>query len=448
MTQDPGKLVRDLSQGRGPSILLLFGDDFRVREASRAILDIVAPDAEKTLNADRYDGRSHGWDEIEAALMTPSLFAAKHAVVVDDAPYFAPAQRKGGALEKALALWTAGQKDAGARAFMGFLSAEGWTRVRWLEAQAPGLSRKLAQDHGVGAGDIEAICRYCREEELELVNTGSGDQHRIEALVDRGLPAGAFLLMLAAQVDRRTRLFKKMSQAGCVLDLSLERDRSGRIRRESLAAFLDQRLGKSNKRIEPRAREMVLGRCGEELWAFHQEIEKLLLYAGDAASIRTSDVEEVFTDRAEGWVFDLTDCLGRRDVLGALRHLRRLLDHGEVPLRLLGAIASEMRRLLQSRELLDKELAGVWRRGMTFNEFQRVIAPEAERLPSASPYASWLALERAERFSLNELNAYRRLIEETDARLKSSGQVPQMAMERLLIEMTTGTEAFKRTTRP
>lgn len=438
MSQDLAGILRELRDGNGPPIILLFGDDFRVRAASKAILEIITPDSDQNVNVERYDGRSCSWDEVEAALMTPSLFATCHTVVVDDAPYFAPAQRKGSLLEKALTLWADGQRDQSGRTLMGFLSAEGWSPDQWLEATESTTAGELAAAHGVNAKEVQTIWQFCREQGLELGKGKTGDSKRLEELVDKGVPQGTSLIMLAAQVDRRARLYKKMTQAGCVLDLSIERDRSGRIRRESLAAFLDQQLRKAQKRIEPRAKEMMLARTGDELWAFYQEIEKLVLYVGAAPMIKAADVEEVFIDQAEGWVFDLTDALGRRDILKALRDLGRLLTNGEYPLRLLGAIASEVRRLLQSRELLDKELANVWRRGLSYQEFQRVLPQDLVGLPTRSPYVNYLTLQRAEKFTLRELKTYRGLIQDADRRLKSSGQVARAAMERLLIEMCLG----------
>lgn len=437
MSQDLGGILRDLRNGTGPSILLLFGDDFRVREASKAIHEILTPDSDQSINADRYDGRSCSWDEIEAALMTPSLFAATHTVLVDGAPYFSPAQRKASLLEKALTLWTEGQRGEGGRALMGFLGAEGWSNEQWVESDLT-AANKLASEHGVDASEVQAVWQFCRDQDLRPEGARAGDQNRLEALIEKGVPKGTFLIMLAAQVDRRTRLYKKMTQAGGVLDLSIERDRSGRIRRESLAAFLDQQLRRAQKRIEPRAKEIMLARAGDELWAFYQEIEKLVLYAGDAQAIRAEDVEDVFIDQAEGWVFDLTDALGRRDVLQALSDLRRLLSHGEYPLRLLGAIASEVRRLLRSRELLDNKFARVWWHGISFQEFQRIVPQDTDGLPTKSAYVNYLTFQRAEKFTLPELETYRGLIQEADARLKSSGQAPQATMERLLIEMCLG----------
>lgn len=375
MAQDLESLLGGLREGKGPAIVLLHGDEFRVRGASRAILKLVAPDSDQGLGISTFDGRSVSWDEVEAALMTPSLFVSACTVVVENVPWFAPPERKAEPAEP----------------------PDG-------EKPVPGIAK--AEEPGM-----------------------------VLQLLERGLADGTRLLLLAPQVDKRGRAYKQLSRQGCVLDLSVERDRSGRIRRESLAAFLDQHLRRARKRIDPQAREALLSRCGNELWGVHQEIEKLLLYVGDAETVGVSDVEEIFTDQSESWVFDLTDSLGQKDAIEALEFLRRLMANGEYPLRVLGAIASQVRRLLSARQLLDNELARVWRPRMSYTEFQQRIPADTEGLPTRSPYANYLTLQRAERFTLPELKGFLRLIRETDARLKSSGHQPQAVMEGLILEM-------------
>ena len=375
MAQDLETLLGGLREGKGPAIVLLHGDEFRVRGASRAILKLVAPDSDQGLGVSTFDGRAASWDEVEAALMTPSLFVSACTVVVENVPWFAPPERKAEPAEPS-------------------------------DGEKPVSGIPKAEEPG-----------------------------RVLQLMEQGLPDGTRLLLLAPQVDKRGRAYKQLSRQGCVLDLSVERDRSGRIRRESLAAFLDQHLRRARKRIDPQAREALLSRCGNELWGVHQEIEKLLLYVGDAETVDMSAVEDIFTDQSESWVFDLTDSLGQKDALEALGFLRRLMADGEYPLRVLGAIASQVRRLLSARQLLDNELARVWRPRMSYTEFQQRIPADTEGLPTRSPYANYLTLQRAERFTLSELKGFLRLMRETDARLKSSGHQPQAVMEGLILEM-------------
>ena len=435
MAQDLETLLKGLREGQGPAIILLHGDEFRVRGASRAILNLVTPDSDRALAISTFDGRSASWDEVEAALMTPSLFVSACTVVVEYVPWFAPAERKVDLLDKSLTLWEEGQRDDSGRAFMALLRSEGWTREQWLDASDASELAGTLKDYRAHAREIQAVWQYCREQNLVPGNPKADEQGRILQLLERGLPDGSRLLLLAPHVDKRGRGYKKLSGQGCVVDLSVERDRSGRIRRESLAAFLDQRLRRARKRIDPQAREAVLARCGNELWAVHQEIEKLLLYVGAAETVGVSDVEEIFTDQSESWVFDLTDSLAQRDALQALGFLRRLMADGEYPLRVLGAIASQVRRLLSARQLLDHELARVWRQRMSYTEFQQQVPADTEGLPTKSPYANYLTLQRAERFTLPELKGFLRLIQQTDTRLKSSGHQPQAVMERLILDM-------------
>jgi len=435
MAQELELLLKGLDVRRGPAIILLHGDEFRVRGASRAILDKVSPGAESALGISTFDGRTSPWDEIEAALLTPSLFSPACTVVVEHAPWFAPAERKVDLLGKCLNLWEDGQWDESGGAFMALLRSEGWTQEQWLEAVDASELAKTLKGYQSHAREIQIVWQYCRERGLVPGNSKGDEQGRILQLQERGLPDGSRLLLMALQVDKRGRVYKQLSRDGCVLDLAVERDRSGRIRRESLTAFLDQHLRRAQKKIDPPAREAVLSRCGNELWTVRQEIEKLLLYVGDADTVSISDVEEIFTDQAESWVFDLTDALGQKDPLRALEFLRRLMANGEFPLRVLGAIASQVRRLLNARQLLDHELVRVWQRPMSYVEFQQRVPAETEGLPTKSPYANFLTLQRAERFSLTELKGFLQLVQRADVRLKSSGHRPQAVMECLILEM-------------
>src|SRR5262249_57599834 len=138
--------------------------------------------------------------------------------------------------------------------------------------------------------------------------------------------------------------------------LVIERDRSGRINRESLALVVNQRLREVGKTIDPRAREMILLRAADELLGLQQELEKLFLYVGDQLTIRSQDVDAIFADQGDSWVFDLTRCIAERNSVAALAHLARLLAQGEHPLKLLGTIAAEIRTLLAPRHLIDTQL--------------------------------------------------------------------------------------------
>jgi DNA polymerase III subunit delta len=183
---------------------------------------------------------------------------------------------------------------------------------------------------------------------------------------------------------------------------------------------------------------MILLRAVLDLRGLQQELNKLLLLVGDRASIRAQDVEVIFTDRGQGWIFDLTRAIAGRDAVAALAELARLMAQGEHPLKLLGTIASEVRRLLAARQLIERELRGRWKRAMTYAQFQQSVLGQGTPLLTRNPYADYMCFQRADDFSIGELHSHMESIYEADIRLKSSGNAPRLVMERMILGMCLG----------
>ena len=96
---------------------------------------------------------------------------------------------------------------------------------------------------------------------------------------------------------------------------------------------------------------------------------------------------------------DLTRCIGERNAVAALGHLARLLAQGEHPLKLLGTIAAEVRRLLAARQLMDGEVRGRWKRGLTYQQFQQNVLNQGAPILTRNPYADYMCFQRADQFS-------------------------------------------------
>src|SRR5438874_2703557 len=109
-------ILADMRKGNVHPLLLVHGDDFKVRSGAHALIDLLVPEENRAFNLERYDGRSASWDQIEAALMTAPFFPGVKTVWVENAPYFASAENKGEMGEKIVRLWTEGKKDESARA--------------------------------------------------------------------------------------------------------------------------------------------------------------------------------------------------------------------------------------------------------------------------------------------------------------------------------------------
>ncbi len=439
MKHDLATVLAEIRKGKPPSFVLLFGDDYQVHSACKAILDLLVPTERQIFNLERFDGGSVPWDQIEAALMTPPFFAGTKAVFIEDAPYFFSRESKGDLSEKVLQLWGEGKKDEAARLFFDLLILEGWTQEKWERLEEPFSDASVAElfgsDRKEAREEVLALAAFCRARGMDFGRRGKGEGHRLTELLEQGIPSGVVLLLAASHVDRRIRLYRSFQDKGIVLDLALKRDRSGRISPEVVREFLDQSLKEGGKKIEAQAREMILLRAGGELWGIRQELEKLFLYAGEEPWIRARDVEQVFVDQGEAWIFDLTRAIAERDSLRALGLLARLLSQGDHPLKLLGAIASEVRRLLAARCWIEGELRVQWKKGMTFAQFQTSVLRQGSPLLGQNPYGDYMTFQRAEGFTTSGLISYLERIYEADIQLKTTGTSHRLVMERLVLEM-------------
>ena len=441
MKRDLQTVIADLKSGKGPQLLLAFGDDLQVQDACKTIVDLLVPTDRRGFNLERFDGRSASWEQIEASLVTPPFLPGKKLLWFENAPYFFSRDQKGELDEKIIELWRDGKKEDAAKLLIDLLVVEGWTQERW-DSLDNGASKDLLalleSDGADSREDAEALLTYCKSRDIDLNQRKGSEGNRLAALLEQGLPEWSFLLLTAVQVDRRTRLFKHFEETGASLFLGLERDRYGKVSRESLVEFINQQLGQAKKTLEAQAREMILARAGDDLRGLRQELEKLLLFVGDRPAIRAADVEAVVTDRGEGWIFDLTRAIGDRDAGAALAQLARLLAQGEHPLKILGTVAAEIRRLLAARQFLATDLAKGWKRGMSYSQFQQYVLKDGAPLLSRNPYADYMCFQRAQRFSLTELSGYMDGLFEADLRLKSSGSQPRLVIEKLIFGMCLG----------
>jgi DNA polymerase-3 subunit delta len=434
-------LIADIEAGKGPRLLLVFGDDLQVDHACKSVLDALVPVNQRGFNFECFDGRAAAWEGIEAALMTPPFFPGRKLVWIENATYFISREQKGELGEKILQLWGEGKKEEAGKLLMDLLVVEGWTQEQWDQVQSASsgpFAALLEIDDREARDEVEALLAYCKNAGMGVSQQRGSGGNRLTELLDQGLPEWDFLLLTAVQVDRRTRLYKRFEQLDAVLYLGLERDSGGKISRETLLEFINQRLRQAGKSLDPQAREMIVNRCSDDLRSIQQELEKLILFIGERPAIAARDVEVIFADQAEGWIFDLTRAIADRDAATALAQLARLLAQGEHPLKLLGTMVAEARRLLSARQLIETELRGVWKPGMSYQQFQQQVLKHGAPLLTRNPYGDYMCFQRADHFSLGELCTYMQAIHDADFRLKSSGTQPRVVMERLILGMCLG----------
>jgi DNA polymerase-3 subunit delta len=436
--RDLTAVIADIKNGKGPQLLLVFGDDLQVQEACKTVVTLLVPETHKSFNLERFDGRTVSWDLLQASLATPPFFPGKKVLWVENVPYFFSREQKGELGERALQLWSEGKKDEARELLLDMLVVEGWTQEQWDQLDSVSSGRLLGLldvDRPDARNEADALLAYCKSQGINLSARKGAEDQGLGEWLEQGFPEWDFILLTAMQVDRRTRLYKRLEEIGAVLYLGVERDRSGKLGREALLEFITQRVQAAGKTLDAKARELILLRAGDDLRGIGQELDKLLLYVAEQPSVRAGDVAAIFTDHAADWIFDLTRSIADHDAVAALAHLGRLITQGEHPLKLLGTVAAEVRRLLLARQLLETELRGCWRRGMSYGQFQQSVLKQNVPMLTRNPYADYMLFQRADKLSIGALRRCMAEIYQADFCLKSSGGSARGVMERLVLNM-------------
>jgi DNA polymerase-3 subunit delta len=140
------------------------------------------------------------------------------------------------------------------------------------------------------------------------------------------------LVLVAAAIDRRGRLFKLLSKQATVVECGTVEDQADAerwIRTRTLAA---------GATIEPAAARLMAERAGTDVRRLRNDVDRLLLYAMGQKAITAADVREVAgpAELQDDWA--LTNAIEAGRGGEALRQLALMLDAGAPPEKILGQL--------------------------------------------------------------------------------------------------------------
>ncbi len=119
-----------------------------------------------------------------------------------------------------------------------------------------------------------------------------------------------------------------------------------------LERWIKQRVEGKNGRIAPHAIHLLATNVGNNLQILDNEIEKLVLYKGQA-EIGSQDVALLSPYLAEASIFDLVDALGNRNAKKATLLLQQKFNEGADPFYLFSMFVRQFRLLIQVKEMAD-----------------------------------------------------------------------------------------------
>jgi DNA polymerase III subunit delta len=242
------------------------------------------------------------------------------------------------------------------------------------------------------------------------------DQDALASYLEVGVPPSAALILLAADLDRRRRLYSVLHRVGRIIPC-------GRLSPEDLPRWIRDRVEAEGKKITRDAAGTLVGLVGGGLRELGLEIAKLAAYVGERPTITAGDVRDAASHVAEATVFELMDAVGRRQGNTALELLQTVLAMGEPPVRILYMLEEQLRMLLRTDALLQG------RRPLTRN------SPEVREVLGNRAWLFDRYRGQVAAFGRMDVEKILGLLVETDATIKTGSAAPRLAIETLIVRL-------------
>lgn len=110
-----------------------------------------------------------------------------------------------------------------------------------------------------------------------------------------------------------------------------------------------------DKKLASEAAALLVELIGSEMGILTQEVSKLAAYIGERGTITTDDVDKLCGHSRVETTWKMLDALAEGSAPQALETLHHLLDQGEDPLAIMGAVSWQLRKLVQVARLTQQE---------------------------------------------------------------------------------------------
>jgi DNA polymerase-3 subunit delta len=160
---------------------------------------------------------------------------------------------------------------------------------------------------------------------------------------------------------------------------------------------------------------------GDNLLDLHQELKKLVLFAGDDTTLTPQQVSQLASHSRTYNIFALVETLGEAAMNRRLTALDHLLDLGEPPARILGMLARQLRLLLRYKEAAAQ--AG---------------SADLAKTLKLPPWQIKRLSQQAQHFSRKALKSHLHLLHQADLSLKTSTGAPRVWLEYTLMHLGPG----------
>ncbi len=213
------------------------------------------------------------------------------------------------------------------------------------------------------------------------------------------------------KIDKRKKALAELFEQAVVVDFIQPSDRE-------LVSWIARHLKKQNKRITVEDAQYLIHRTGGSMTALLGEIGKLCAYS-EEDTVTRAHIDLLVEPVLEAETWDLTDAMAAGRYESALQILRALLQKQEEPIKILGGIGGQFRRLLAAKRL------------MAAGKRQQDLM----KLCGIGGYSAQKTMDAARRLPERFCARAVELCLEADEKLKTSYDDPERVLEFLVLEL-------------
>ncbi len=467
-----------LKKGEFSPVYLIYGEELLCKNALDALLNALLPASERSVNYEPVDN-DNIYEAIER-VNTFSLLSGTKAVALCDSRIFYSKQDDSSILEKAKAAYNEKDIKKASKylaALLGLLnlSFEDVNDKEKREKNLKSDSELLSDDKW-----LDEIVAFCTETSVPVL-AAKDHADELQHAIEKGFPEGNHLIVTSDIADKRRNLFKAIDAHGMIVDCAVPKGNRMADKKEQDAILAEQMkeiLGQSGKTITRDAYPALYEMTGFDLRNFSNNLEKLVIYAGDRKTITLDDVNAILKRSKQDPIYELTNAVSERKTEDALFFIDSLLFSGIFPLQILGAVTNQIRKVLLIKGFTESPPGKAWHPKMQYSQFQAHVLPALEAYDAqlltcleawenllsedetgdadqdkkkgkkkkskaatdlltaaGNPYPLFLLLQKSEKFSKNDLLDAIRLLSEADVQLKTSGRNPRLVLEKVILHI-------------
>ena len=237
-----------------------------------------------------------------------------------------------------------------------------------------------------------------------------------QELLEKGLNEGQMLVItVSGKLNANSRLAKMIKKVGHVEEFQ-KTTKEWEVADEAKQMVLEAAAAR-NLTFRPEALDELTERVGNDTRLIRNEVEKLSLCREDGPITR-EDIEQMVPLQQEAQAWKLSDCIGEKDLAGAMRLLQRMENQGANAVAAMAMLHNSLREMAYLGSCLHQNAAQLVEKGRfgsyTFTD------PDAEmgfaRLTGdkkRSPHRLYVLGRQGRRFTVRDLDRMLRLSADT-----------------------------------